>query len=91
MDTKNLVDSILNGELSDSTDTVVQELDSQASSFVTSYKQAAMADVMGGTVGLVIDGRGRPLVIPDNESDRIAALKEWGRELKVYPEEILKD
>ncbi|MDK3158855.1 glutamate mutase L [Kamptonema cortianum] len=33
--------------------------------------------VEGGTVGLVIDGRGRPLVLPEDDAHRIAKLREW--------------
>lgn len=31
----------------------------------------------GGTVGVVIDGRGRPLVLPEDKTHRIAKLREW--------------
>ncbi|MFM9872789.1 MAG: glutamate mutase L [Fimbriimonadaceae bacterium] len=31
----------------------------------------------GGTVGVVIDGRGRPLVLPEDNAPRIAKLREW--------------
>lgn len=35
------------------------------------------AKLEGGTVGIVIDGRGRPLVLPEDNATRIAKLKEW--------------
>lgn len=35
------------------------------------------AEVEGGAVGLIIDCRGRPLVLPSDDSLRIAALREW--------------
>ncbi len=31
----------------------------------------------GGTVGIVIDGRGRPLVLPTDSSTRVGKLREW--------------
>ncbi len=39
----------------------------------------------GGTVGLIIDGRGRPLVIPDDKKERVRKLNEWNQALEVYP------
>jgi len=39
----------------------------------------------GGTVGLIIDGRGRPLVIPEDKKERIRKLTEWNQALSVYP------
>ncbi|QYK53362.1 MAG: glutamate mutase L [Fimbriimonadaceae bacterium] len=35
------------------------------------------AKLEGGTVGIVIDGRGRPLVLPQDSATRIAKLREW--------------
>ncbi len=35
------------------------------------------ATLEGGTVGLVIDGRGRPLVLPEDATTRINKLREW--------------
>lgn len=42
-------------------------------------------EVSGGVVGIVIDGRGRPLVLPTDRSERIRKLTEWNRQLDVYP------
>ena len=39
----------------------------------------------GGVVGVIIDGRGRPLTLPEDHGKRIAKLKEWFTELDVYP------
>lgn len=38
---------------------------------------AVSAKLEGGTVGIVIDGRGRPLVLPEDTATRISKLKEW--------------
>ncbi|MGC8862494.1 MAG: glutamate mutase L [Armatimonadota bacterium] len=35
------------------------------------------AEVEGGAVGVIIDCRGRPLVLPDDPEARIAKLREW--------------
>jgi hypothetical protein len=47
-------------------------------------------EVEGGVVGVVIDARGRPLSLPEDEESRKAKLFEWFRALNLYPEEILK-
>ncbi len=39
----------------------------------------------GGVVGLMLDGRGRPLHLPAKDEDRIRALKEWHKALGLYP------
>ncbi len=47
-------------------------------------------DLHGGTVGIVLDARGRrPFTLPTVKAERIALLKKWMREFKVYPESIL--
>ncbi|GAB1467552.1 glutamate mutase L [Candidatus Cloacimonadota bacterium] len=47
-------------------------------------------DLHGGKVGIVLDTRGRrPFALPTEKTERIAALKKWMREFKVYPEQIL--
>jgi uncharacterized protein (TIGR01319 family) len=42
--------------------------------------------VHGGVVGLIFDGRGRPLVLPTNHDERISALTSWFRAIDEYPE-----
>lgn len=44
-------------------------------------------DVSGGVVGVVIDARGRPLVLPTERSEKVRKLTEWNKALGVYPEE----
>ena len=41
--------------------------------------------VRGGVVGLVLDGRGRPLQLPKKQDERVRALKEWHKALDLYP------
>ncbi len=44
-----------------------------------------VAEVEGGVVGLILDGRGRPIHIPDEENRRVQKLLEWFSSLDVYP------
>jgi uncharacterized protein (TIGR01319 family) len=43
--------------------------------------------VRGGVVGLVLDGRGRPLQFPRKAEERVRALMQWHAALKLYPEQ----
>ncbi|MCK5833224.1 glutamate mutase L [bacterium] len=46
-------------------------------------------EIYGGIVGVILDGRGRPLHIPEVEAERVTALKNWLLTLEVYPEDAL--
>ncbi len=41
--------------------------------------------VKGGVVGLVIDARGRPLIMPDAMDKRVRQLTSWAKALDTYP------
>lgn len=41
--------------------------------------------VRGGVVGLMLDGRGRPLQLPADSPARIAALTKWFQSVELYP------
>ena len=43
-------------------------------------------EIYGGQVGIIIDGRGRPLQIDQSSSKRITDLKKWSEALDEYPE-----
>ena len=43
-------------------------------------------DIYGGQVGIIIDGRGRPLQINQSSSKRIVDLKKWSDAVDEYPE-----
>ncbi|MBI3096846.1 MAG: glutamate mutase L [Planctomycetes bacterium] len=43
------------------------------------------ADLRGGAAGLLLDGRGRPLVLPDSKAERVAALQKWASAVGLYP------
>jgi hypothetical protein len=46
---------------------------------------------MGGVVGIVLDGRGRPLQMPEEPNTRKELLLKWYRSLNLYPEDDLKE
>ncbi|RKZ03633.1 MAG: methylaspartate mutase [Candidatus Hydrothermota bacterium] len=52
------------------------------------------AEIEGGVVGIILDGRGRPLNIPADRKERVEMLSRWIRSLEVYPleryEELIK-
>ena len=42
-------------------------------------------EVRGGVVGLLLDGRGRPLQLPSDNQARLKALTKWYRAVDLYP------
>ena len=48
--------------------------------------KALSAPVVGGTVGLVLDARGRPLSLAPDEAGRTAQLRAWQTALDLYPD-----
>lgn len=44
--------------------------------------------VDGGIVGLIIDARGRPFKLPEDNSKRIELLTRWNNALAIYPEKM---
>ncbi|UCC79796.1 MAG: glutamate mutase L [Candidatus Zixiibacteriota bacterium] len=48
------------------------------------------ADLSGGVVGIILDGRGRPFDLPIDPKTRVSKLKEWMLELDIYPRERLE-
>lgn len=46
-------------------------------------------EISGGVTGIVIDGRGRPFRLPEDEKARVEKLKEWMVALDIYPKESL--
>ncbi len=47
--------------------------------------KAISREVKGGTVGLVLDARGRPLALPEETSQRRASLRRWFEAMDLYP------
>ncbi|MBA4032802.1 MAG: methylaspartate mutase, partial [Planctomyces sp.] len=44
-------------------------------------------EIRGGSVGVIFDGRGRPLALPANTEDRRSLLKTWNDAIGLYPDE----
>jgi hypothetical protein len=47
--------------------------------------------VMGGIAGVMLDARGRPLQLPQDDSARRERLVKWYTALKLYPEDAFKE
>jgi len=47
--------------------------------------------VMGGVVGVILDGRGRPLHLPTEDNTRKELLLKWFHALDLYPQDGLKE
>jgi uncharacterized protein (TIGR01319 family) len=43
-------------------------------------------EVRGGTVGLILDARGRPLVLPEGRMESRTVVEVWSNALNLYPE-----
>ncbi len=41
-------------------------------------------EVRGGTVGIIFDARGRPLILPTTDAERRASVTRWLKDLSVY-------
>lgn len=52
---------------------------------------AVEAKLHGGLVGVILDGRGRPIEFPDDEAERIKALTSWIEAMNAYPIETIHD
>jgi hypothetical protein len=46
---------------------------------------AVTREVQGGVVGLMLDGRGRPLQLPTDQQARVATLMKWFNAVGLYP------
>jgi hypothetical protein len=46
-----------------------------------------VAKVKGGAVGLILDARGRPLIMAQGEKQRVDQLRTWAKAVNLYPEE----
>jgi len=47
--------------------------------------KAITKTVSGGAVGLILDARCRPIMLPEDRQERINCLQNWNRELNIYP------
>ncbi len=46
---------------------------------------ALETELEGGEVGLILDGRGRPIEVPSTAAERVAAIEAWNAALDLYP------
>ncbi len=53
--------------------------------------QELVTSIEGGVVGIVLDTRGRPLVLPEDSETRKAALRKWISALDMYPKKIFEE
>ncbi len=49
--------------------------------------KALETELEGGVVGIILDGRGRPLTLPTDAHKRVELLSKWVHSLDVYPAE----
>ena len=47
--------------------------------------KAVTLKVRGGVVGLILDARGRPLILSREPSERVAQLRSWAKAVDLYP------
>ena len=47
--------------------------------------QERTATVKGGEAGLVLDARGRPIVFPEDNAERVSQINKWSAVLDLYP------
>jgi hypothetical protein len=52
--------------------------------------QALEAKVMGGVGGVILDGRGRPLELPEDADARMKLLRSWFESVNMYDEEKIE-
>ncbi|MEN3014483.1 MAG: glutamate mutase L [bacterium] len=52
--------------------------------FKLSKEKIQTKEVRGGVVGLIFDGRGRPLTLPKNDTERKEKLNEWFKSINMY-------
>ncbi|MBP8614189.1 MAG: glutamate mutase L [Firmicutes bacterium] len=53
--------------------------------------KALEKEIHGGLVGVVLDGRGRPLELPEDNVERINLLTSWIESMNAYPMDAVRD
>ena len=49
------------------------------------FNEQVQTKIYGGEVGIIFDGRGRPLALDPDRKTRISALKKWSKTFNEYP------
>jgi uncharacterized protein (TIGR01319 family) len=73
------------------TEVMVKVSPSRNFNFGAGFGKGIEGSVRGGTVGLVFDGRGRPLYMPEDPDERFNMLLDWYAAMDVYPQEKIKE
>jgi len=47
------------------------------------------AKLAASRMGLILDGRGRPVALPKNPEQRVSRLRQWYKALGIYPDKVL--
>ncbi len=47
-------------------------------------------ELHGGLVGIIIDGRGRPIEIPTDEAKRVERVAQWIHAMEAYPDDVVQ-
>ena len=72
----------------------------EAKAIITPEKEFDMGDgpgkpiektIIGGVAGVLLDARGRPIYLPEDDGERRELLLKWFRALDLYPEDKLKE
>jgi uncharacterized protein (TIGR01319 family) len=72
----------------------------EAKAIITPAKEFDMGDgpgkpvektIIGGVAGVLLDARGRPIYLPEDDGERRELMLKWFRALDLYPEEKLKE
>jgi hypothetical protein len=59
--------------------------------FGAGFGRSVEKTVRGGVVGLVFDGRGRSIYIPEDEKERFNTLLDWYSSMNLYPKEKIEE
>jgi hypothetical protein len=76
---------ILHLDLPSGTEAELQAEPSKSFDLGTGKGKPVKLQAKGGVVGLILDGRGRPLYLAEDESERAAQLRAWAQAVDLYP------
>ncbi|MFA6654233.1 MAG: glutamate mutase L [Bacillota bacterium] len=53
--------------------------------------KAIEKEIHGGLVGIILDGRGRPLELPEDNIERINLVTSWFEAMDIYPMDVIRE
>jgi uncharacterized protein (TIGR01319 family) len=59
--------------------------------FGAGFGRSVSKTVRGGVVGVVFDGRGRPVYVPEDDKERFGMLLDWYASMNLYPKEKIEE